>query len=905
MNVIKYINKFFVSSIIILVICFFCGQILLPSEKEGIEFECDVFISDWEQVLESGERVPIEVPGKVESKSGETVRFATILPNDVDGDTVLAFRTKWQDAEIYVDNQLRAEYSTKDTRPFGKNSTFRYVFLELDKADAGKELVYCLTTETKYSGTIREIYVGDKLGIMMQLFAKSGAKNILAAFLFMLSLFCIIICLFLRVVYKKHLTLSYLVLAMMLCSVWMLSEMEFRQIIFRNISALAYFTYVSIMLMPVAFVLYLNELQKERYGKIYAVSLTYSMLVFICSVVLQIFNVVELLQMLTFAHVGIGFACICMIVSICMDIKSGKIKEYTYVGIGILGLIVATIVEIVLYYISFSTTIGTALVIGLMFLLIMAIIKTGQDLMETENKKQKAILAREAQSKFLANMSHEIRTPINAVIGMNEIILRESKDENIVEYASNIKSASDMLLRLVSDILDFSKIESGAIEIVNDEYDLLKMIKDEELLLKTRASEKKLSIHTDIDDALPSRLFGDELHIRQVVTNLISNAVKYTQEGSVSFKVYQKPIDENTIDLYLSIKDTGMGIKPEDRKELFESFKRLEIEKNRNIQGTGLGLSIAKQLTELMDGDLSVESEYGKGSEFIVRVRQKVADRTPIVENCTPVREKKADYFTAEGASVLIVDDNEINVMVIKALLKRTLIKTDTAYSGKECIEKTKQTTYDLILLDHMMPEMDGIETLKLIRDDKSNPNNNGKIIVLTANVISGCREMYLSCGFDDYFSKPVQADKFDELLLTYLPPQKIEWNVGPVKDDLAVKEPKKESENIIHTEIGLGYCMNDRETYNEVLDMFVEQCDEYVTNLCSAMDKEDWHNYGITAHSLKTTSKTIGAVYLSEIAYKHEMAAKSEEVEFIYKDFDNFKQLTNEIKQKAKRDES
>ena len=783
MDVLKYIKISFLTSIIILVIFFVYGQVILPNEKEILDFECDEFVSEWEQVLDNGERIPVEVPGKVEAKSGEVVRFATVLPKDMDESKVLAFRTVWQDAKIYVENELRADYSTKDTRLFGKNSASRYVFVELEQGDAGKELTYCLSTQSKYSGTIRNVYIGDKIGVMLHLFMQSGAKNILAMFLFMLSLFCIMVCIFLKVVYKKHLTISYLILAMMLCSVWMISEMEFRQIMFHNISAVSNFTYASIMLIPVPFVLYINEIQKERYKKLFSVPLAYAMIVFISAVVLQVLNVVEFLQMLPVSHIGIFGASICIIITIFKDIKNRKIQEYSFVSIGILGLVISTVVEIVLYYMNFTATIGTALVIGLMFLLVMAIVKTGQDLMESEKKKQEAILAREAQSKFLANMSHEIRTPINAVIGMNEMILRESKDEEILGYAGNIKSAGNMLLGLISDILDFSKIESGAIEIVNNEYDLLHLIKDEELLLNTRAAEKQLSIHIDIDNTLPSKLYGDELHIKQVVTNLISNAVKYTAEGSVTFRVYHKMIDDNHVDLYFSMKDTGIGIKPEDMKELFDSFKRLEIEKNRNIQGTGLGLSIAKQLTELMDGELSVESEYGKGSEFTMRVRQKIADKTPIYK-----KEKSGDeeqlaaninkkHFTAESASVLVVDDTVINVKVITSLLKRSLIKTDTAFSGEECIEKTKENKYDIILLDHMMPELDGVDTLKIIRNDVENKNKDGIIIVLTANAIAGCREMYLGYGFNDYFSKPILAEDFEELLIKYLPQEKVKWS--------------------------------------------------------------------------------------------------------------------------------
>ncbi len=783
MDILKCVKKSFFISIVVLIVFFVYGQVFLPKEKEILDFQCDEFVSEWERILNNGERVPVEVPGKVEAESGEEVWYATVLPKDINENTVLAFRTVWQDAKIYVGDELRAEHTTKGSRPFGKNSAFRYVFVELEKGDAGKELTYCLSTQSKYSGTIRNVYIGNKIGVMWKMFVQSGAKNILAMFLFLLSLFCISVCLFLKIVYKKHLTISYLILAMLLCSVWMISEMEFRQILFNNISTVAVFTYASVMLIPVPFVLYINEIQNERYKKLYSVPLAYAMIVFISAFVLQLLKMVELLQMLTVSHVGILGASICIVITIVRDIKSRRILEYFSVSIGILGLVVATVVEVVLYYLNFTATIGTALIIGLMFLLVMAIVKTGQDLMESEKKKQEAIVAREAQSKFLANMSHEIRTPMNAVIGMNEMILRESKDKDILEYAGNIKSAGNMLLGLISDILDFSKIESGAIEIVNSEYDLLRLIKDEELLLNTRASEKKISIHTDIDQELPTKLYGDELHIKQVVTNLISNAVKYTVEGSVTLRVYHKVIDENDIDLYFSVKDTGIGIKPEQREELFDSFKRLEIEKNRNIQGTGLGLSIAKQLAELMGGELTVESEYGKGSEFTMRVRQKVADKTPIgVRDVSDDKKQPADnvnekHFTAEEARVLVVDDNKVNVTVIKSLLKRALIKTDTALSGKECIKMTKENTYDIILLDHMMPELDGIDTLKIIRDDVGNKNRDGVIIVLTANAIAGCREMYLEYGFDDYFSKPILADDFEEMMIKYLPQEKVKWS--------------------------------------------------------------------------------------------------------------------------------
>ena len=414
--------------------------------------------------------------------------------------------------------------------------------------------------------------------------------------------------------------------------------------------------------------------------------------------------------------------------------------------------------------------------VGMLFLLIMAIIKTGQDLFASEQKKQQAILASKAQAQFLASMSHEIRTPINAVIGMNEMILRESDNETIQEYAYSIQSSSNMLLGLVNDVLDFSKIESGQLELVEDKYNLLELIQTEMVLLNARATGKPLSIKLEAQPELPTQVYGDELRIKQIVTNLLSNAVKYTKEGGVTLKVYCDWQDDNVIMLHFDVQDTGIGIREEDVEKLFSSFKRLELNKNRNIEGTGLGLNIAKSLVNLMQGTIVVESVYGEGSTFKVAIPQKVLDKTPIGDLEDKSRKKKSDKsanqgtFLAPDATVLVVDDNMMNLAVTKALLKRTKMQLELVESGQQCLDITKTKRFDIILMDHMMPEMDGIETLQKLRGEQDNPNHNTVVIALTANAIAGCREMYLEHGFDDYCSKPIKADALDELLLRHLP---------------------------------------------------------------------------------------------------------------------------------------
>ena len=779
---IRFVKVFFAVCAILALIYFVAGQVIAPDERDVESENCKVFVSDWYQVLEDGERVPIEVPGNAQAESGEKVTLVTKLPEDLHNIDVICFRPIWQDVEVYVDGELRDSYSTKETRLFGENSAFRYVFTSLDEEDEGKEITYRFWTTSKYAGATRKVYIGDKSSIWAHLVKESAFKMVVAVLLMGVCLFCVITCFVLKRIYKKNLSLNYLAWSLFYCSLWMLSEIEFRQLIFRNVSVLTSMTYWSLMLIPFPFLIYMDDIQEGRYRKIYAVPFVYSVFVVIIGTVLQLFDVVQFVEQLPFIHGGIALAMACIIGTIAADVFRKKISNYFFVGLGIYGMLFFAILEIILYYMNSVYTLGTMLMIGLLFLLIMAIIKTGQDLFDSEQKKNQAIVASKAQAQFLASMSHEIRTPINAVIGMNEMIIRESENDTIREYAHNIKSSSNMLLGLVNDVLDFSKIESGQLELVMENYNLASLIQDEMVLLNARAAGKAISTQMEVSDDLPSKLYGDELRIKQIVTNLLSNAVKYTKEGTVTFRVSCKWKSEEQVLLFFEVQDTGAGIRPEDVESLFSSFKRLELEKNRHIEGTGLGLNIAKSLVEQMEGSISVDSKYGKGSTFTVMIPQKVVDKTPIENVEEAVRKlrnenmKPGQRFVAPRARILVVDDNKMNLTVIGALLKRTKMQVDFADSGMKCLEMTKEQSYDIILMDHMMPEMDGIETLKKLRDDADNPNQKAVVVALTANAIAGCREMYLEHGFDNYCSKPVKAEVLDTLLVQHLPEELVQF---------------------------------------------------------------------------------------------------------------------------------
>ena len=397
---------------------------------------------------------------------------------------------------------------------------------------------------------------------------------------------------------------------------------------------------------------------------------------------------------------------------------------------------------------------------------------------ELRKQKQIADDANKAKSQFLANMSHEIRTPINAILGMDEMVLRTSTEKEIIDYAEDIRSSGKTLLALINDILDFSKVEEGKMEIIPVQYEPGIMRNDLVNMIRERAAQKGLPIKVEFDSNIPRLLKGDEIRIKQCALNLLTNAVKYTKEGHIGLSIGFEKQDEDHIRLDFTISDTGTGIKKEDMDNLFTPFARIDEEKNRNIEGSGLGISITKRLLDLMNSELKVESEYGKGSVFSFSVVQDVLNWDASGDYDTKDEtgdKKKHEYrelFHAPDARILVVDDIKMNLTVITKLLRKTQMQIDTARSGPDAIALAKDNQYDIIFIDHLMPEMDGIETLKHIKEQQQ---GSGPVyIALTANAISGAREMYLDAGFADYVSKPVEGEKLEKLIKSYLPAEKL-----------------------------------------------------------------------------------------------------------------------------------
>ena len=554
--------------------------------------------------------------------------------------------------------------------------------------------------------------------------------------------------------------------------------------------------------------------------------------------------------------------------------------------------------------------------------------------------------AGKAKSQFLAQMSHEIRTPINAVIGMDEMILREAKDPEILEYASNIQSAGRTLLELINSILDFSKIEEGKMEILPVRYETVQMVDYLVNMIEERATGKGLAFHAEVDEKLPKTLFGDDVRIRQVIVNLLTNAVKYTHEGSVTLRIRGAAVDEENYRLTVSVEDTGIGIKEADMQRLFESFRRLDEVQNRNIEGTGLGISIVQGLLTRMGSKLQVESVYGKGSKFYFTVEQKIIDKTPIgaysQETHIDAGVRK-EAFHVKNAEILVVDDNEMNLKVAKGLLKLYRVTPDMASGGREALKMAREKRYDIIFLDHMMPGMDGIQTLQKMKEEDLVYDT--PVVCLTANAIAGVREEYLKQGFADYLSKPIEVKELEAMLEKYLPKEKLvpageDWieadepvstagsrggakdtadtgsgsggnaaeagsdgsvnasGDGPAaeagstgtgseseagSDDSGSKDPVGYlTRNGFDTAAGIEYSAGMEEFYLEMVQTFAEGYETKAEEIRTDYEAKNWADYRTRVHALKSTAKMIGANALSELALGQEMAAKEGRIEEI-----------------------
>ena len=857
-------------------------------------FDTFDFSQDWILYDEQGQNI-IQLPTVLKQYQDTVIVLENTLPYYVSDGMRLSIRTALQDIYIYVGDELRSSYCSENIAHVGEYLPSAYVMADLTKQDAGKKIQIHITI--KEQAKINEVRIGYGNNVWFSILSNNIAVVVAATILVAVGFFAVILHMVMRKVIVSSKAVLFLGQAMMVIGFWIISESNMRQLIFRTPSYSAIFAYMFIELIGGFVALYFDEIQGYKYHKAY---LLMEILIFgqaALNTILALFGIVEFYITLPFAHLWMLVGVAMFMVTVIMDIRSRKIKEYSITALGMLLFVLFCIFEIFGFYFKDFYILGVYLCIGLIILLIATVTQIVRkeferikQTIELEKAKENAENANRTKTEFLARMSHEIRTPINAVIGMNEMIIRESHEENVRKYANDVKSSSAHLLSIVNEILDTSKIEFGMLELTEGNYKLGYLLNDVYNIIAIKAREKGLELIFDVDTKMPSEYLGDDLRMKQVLINLLTNAVKYTKQGMVLLRLgYEVEKDEAI--LHFAIKDTGIGIKKEDIDKIYDEFQRLDSVRNRGIEGSGLGMKITQQILNLMGSELHIQSEYERGSEFSFAVKQKIVSHEALGEfreymQYTKNQESERSEYVAPQAKVLVVDDYSMNLKVFKNLLKQTQIQVTIAESGIECLELLKKQTFHMIFMDHMMPEMDGIETLHRIKE--LNLCDGVPIIMLTANAIVGDREKYIDERYDEFLSKPIIPGALDKIILEYLPQELV------IKDEALSSEGRKKMDKLrnelyqsrilnelyeklpeLNVEAGLATCSGDEEFYLELLQDFVElTIKEELTKFAA---QSDYKNYCIRIHGFKNSAYSLGAKELGDLAYNMECISREQ----------------------------
>ena len=744
-----------------------------------IKADPPVYIDEWTVTAPEGS---VFTSGReyhnTDAKKG-TFTMVSVLPADIHDDSLFCV-IAGGDIAIYINGELRNDFYEERDIPYPGGCVKRFYFLTpVYPSDSGAEIRMERIGTTRRGFIYQDTFVAGSFGLVRYLMQEYGLEFMLSEIVMIFSLVIVIISIVMRLFYKHRIEVLYGAMSILVLSGWLITNSYLFPFIYGHYHVDGVMNYMLCLMIPFNLVFYLDALQHGRYRRVMNGVQMLGLANLIVWPVLHFTEVYSFPNALLYLDAIMGIQVVIVMVVLAVDLVRGYAGEYKYTALGFVGLLICGLLEIVTLNFLPVVNGNVLMVAGLTILLAMAVIQQVMDLKKLSDERQRAVDLSEAKTRFLASMSHEIRTPINSVLGMNEMILRETRDPVIAEYAESVRSSGRMLLMLVNDVLDFSKIEAGKMEINNAEYRLAALLKDIMPMLTERADGKGLELNTLLDGDVPDGQCSDEFRIKQILINLINNAIKYTDKGTVTLTVGGEYMGTDDYLLRLSIRDTGRGIREEDQKHLFEAFTRADIRKNGNIEGTGLGLAIVKSIVDSMDGSITVESTYGEGSEFTVTLPVEVNDRTPLGADFMetsgrPASDRDECDYSAPNADVLAVDDNNTNLKIVRFYLKRSGIVPDTCDSGAKAVEMCRDRHYDVILLDHMMPEMDGIETLKAIRDDERSMNRETPALVLTANALAGSRQIYIDAGFADYLTKPLDCSVLEQAVKRYLPPDKV-----------------------------------------------------------------------------------------------------------------------------------
>jgi len=782
----RYVGFVFTAIFVFLVGFFIYGQFF----TQCINYfggECYRLDTEWEWESGRNRKGVTTLPCELNITEGDTVVLSSILPNNIDDGMKLSLLTDVP-MTVSVNGTILVDFNNEENPIKGGFVKSHYITIPLHREDAGSTITIDRYMPHLNNASFNPIYYGNVVGLIGQYESESGPQFLVACLLLLFSIMTIILGFILLLVYKRKMPIILLAYGSALGALWFIFDSFLYQLFAKNYFVDGPMEYMLVMLFPYYYGRYLNYQQKRRYEIMFTHAFIIEAVVFIVTTLLHFLGLIPYVRSLTFISLMAVIMVGLFVTTIVIDTVKGYVKTYKSVAIGFSGVLFFAVVQAIILVTTTDNHNAIFLVLGMHFLLAEGIVNMVKNLTKEERTAYYAIQANEMKTAFLANMSHEIRTPINAIIGFNEMIGRESEEVSTIRYSNDIKTASDNLLNIVNDILDFSKIESGKMEILRLPYSITDMLVELRTVMTVRARKKRLKFTINVNPKLPDSLLGDSNRIRQIITNLLTNAIKYTETGEVELNIDYREIrtDEDEtrwMELLIQVKDTGIGIKEEDLDRLFDNFERLDLDRNRNIEGTGLGFAITSSLIGLMNGRINVDSIYGSGSTFMVILPQAVVGDKEVGE--LPLPEKKAvkrglfkSSFKAPGAKILVVDDVIVNCVVVKNLLKTTECEISEAHSGEECLRLARERNFDLILMDQMMPRMNGSETLKRLKAmwDEEKTGKACPVVVLTANAIEGMREQYLKDGFDEYLSKPTNPTDLERVVSSLLPASMVQY---------------------------------------------------------------------------------------------------------------------------------
>lgn len=890
-------------------------------------------ITEWTCQVEDGPREAVVLPNNAVAQKGQMVAFETRLPDDItDGEWLALLNSK--DLIVKIDGVDRYEWRRDAIDVPGGPTKAVFMFVPLRGEDAGKTITIIKYGPT-YNGSIHDVIIGDSLSVINELKRSMGYfQFILSIILFAISIIVIAVGIFLRIGFKQDINLIPIGMTVMAASSWLVLNSNVFQLEFGIRYVDGFLSYVIAMTMIFPFLAYFDQMQNRRFNVLYSVLAAIELLNFVICTLLHVTRKANYSETLMGQNMIMGVIIAFVFGCVIYDIAKGYYEDYSYAAIGMLAFIGCAVIEIALINIVGNRVDGAFILVGLFVFLCSAMAQQIEDIKREERIRNELAEASEAKNHFLTNMSHEIRTPINSILGMNEMILQESDSQEVREYARRIEHSGQILMSMVNDILDYSTFKTGKDVIVSHTYNVHKMIEGVVVVLKEIAALKGIGVNIGLPGDLPELLCGDERHVSRVLSNITNNAVKYTEKGNVTFAVECEENEDGYL-LTFYIKDTGVGIKAEEMPNLFKAFERADLKNNRAVAGAGLGLAITKQLVDDMGGEITVESEYGVGSMFIVTIPQKKAisgdaagyrpvsiadeinsdeleilDSVQLFDDSSSLSVNKSENsdeaYIAPDARILAVDDNNANLIVVREFLKKIQSEVEVVSSGAEAIEICKKKKYDIILMDHMMPEPDGIAAMHTIRDSLESLNRKTKIIVLTANVIGDCRSTYISEGFDNYLSKPIDRAVLLKTVRMYLDPKLIlpvtgddmsgaddASDTSKASSDESNKDVLTKLSNLKNSIIDFTDLFNRFEGQQNVVNMILAECvkesDRKIELLRKLFEEKDIARYAVEAHGIKGVMASISANDFSAHAKKHEFAAKDSDVDYIGEDIESF----------------